>query len=105
MEKKCKVEKTKRCRKFEINLFLQVIQTVPQASVPQPIVIQAIPTTTIQNFQPEVSGLVQETAFRERSATYFNAVPAALQTFLTPNIPYNFYNISNVTENDLIQHR
>ena len=81
-----------------------MIQTVPHSSISQPIIVQAIPTT-IQSFQPEVSGLVQETVFRERNTAYFNAVPAALQSFLTPNIPYNFYNISNVAENDLIQHR
>lgn len=86
-------------------VFLQVIQAVPYASTSQPIVIQAIPTTTIQTFQTDVNGTVQETVFRERNTTYFNAVPAALQNFLPTNLPYNFYSISNVTENDLIQHR
>ncbi|KAL6422112.1 hypothetical protein ACFW04_010872 [Cataglyphis niger] len=83
----------------------QVIQAVPYASTSQPIVIQAIPTTTIQTFQTDVNGTVQETVFRERNTTYFNAVPTALQSFLPTNLPYNFYSISNVTENDLIQHR
>lgn len=86
-------------------LFIQVIQAVPHVTAPQPIVVQAIPTTAIQTFQADVSGTVQDTVFRERNATYFNAMPAALQNFLPPNLPYNFYNISNVTENDLIQHR
>ncbi|KAG7205667.1 hypothetical protein KM043_007617 [Ampulex compressa] len=84
---------------------VQVIQTVSHASAPQPIVVQAIPTTAIQSFQTDVSSTVQDTVFRERNATYFNAMPAALQNFLPPNLPYNFYNISNVTESDLIQHR
>ncbi|KAF7380970.1 hypothetical protein HZH68_015845 [Vespula germanica] len=84
---------------------VQVIQAVPHVTAPQPIVVQAIPTTAIQTFQADVSGTVQDTVFRERNATYFNAMPAALQNFLPPNLPYNFYNISNVTENDLIQHR
>ncbi|XP_012221148.2 zinc finger protein 892-like isoform X1 [Linepithema humile] len=84
---------------------VQVIQAVPHASASQPIVIQAIPTTSIQTFQTDVTNSVQETVFRERNATYFNAVPAALQNFLPTNLPYNFYSISNVAENDLIQHR
>ncbi|XP_043480816.1 zinc finger protein 300-like isoform X1 [Leptopilina heterotoma] len=87
------------------NTTVQVIQTVPHSSVSQPIVVQTIPTTAVQSFQPEVSGIVQEAVFRDRNTTYLNAVPTTLQTFLTPNIPYNFYNISNVTETDLIQHR
>ncbi|XP_014607524.1 PREDICTED: zinc finger protein 626-like [Polistes canadensis] len=84
---------------------VQVIQTVPHVTAPQPIVVQAIPTTAIQTFQADVSGTVQDTVFRERNPTYFNAMPAALQNFLPPNLPYNFYNISNVTETDLMQHR
>lgn len=84
-------------------VFLQVIQAVPHASVSQPIVIQAIPTTTIQTFQTDVTSTVQETVFRDRN-TYFNTVPG-LQNFLPTNLPYNFYSIPNVTENDLIQHR
>ncbi|XP_012281142.1 zinc finger protein 583 [Orussus abietinus] len=84
---------------------VQVIQTVPHATVAQPIVVQTIPTTAIQTFQTDIPVTVQDTVFRERNTTYFNAVPAALQNFLPPNLPYNFYNISNVTENDLIQHR
>ncbi|KAL0124799.1 hypothetical protein PUN28_006570 [Cardiocondyla obscurior] len=81
---------------------VQVIQAVPAAV--QPIVIQTIPTpTTIQTFQTDVTNTVQETVFRDRN-TYFNTVPA-LQNFLPTNLPYNFYSIPNVTENDLIQHR
>ncbi|CAK9796263.1 Zinc finger protein 585A [Anthophora plagiata] len=76
---------------------IHVIQTVSHGSTTQPIVVQAIPTTTIQNFQPEVSSTVQDTVFRERNTTYFNAMPATLQNFLPPNLSYNFYNISNVT--------
>ncbi|XP_076247401.1 uncharacterized protein LOC143187208 isoform X1 [Calliopsis andreniformis] len=75
---------------------LQVVQATPHASTTQPIVIQAIPTATIQNFHPDVSGSIQDTAFREKNATYFNAIPASIQNFLSPNLPYNFYNISNV---------
>ncbi|XP_053994972.1 putative zinc finger protein 66 isoform X1 [Hylaeus volcanicus] len=76
---------------------VQVIQTVSHTSTTQPIVVQTIPTTAIQNFQPDVSSTIQDTVFRERNATYFNAMPATLQNFLPPNLPYNFYNISNVT--------
>lgn len=84
--------------------LLQVIQAVPHASVSQPIVIQTIPTTTIQSFQTDATSTVQETVFRDRN-TYFNTVPA-LQGFIPANLPtYNFYTIPNVTENDLIQHR
>ncbi|XP_071625990.1 uncharacterized protein [Temnothorax longispinosus] len=83
---------------------VQVIQAVPHASASQPIVIQTIPTTTIQTFQTDVNSTVQETVFRDRTLTntYFNT---ALQNILPTNLPYNFYSISNVTENDLIQHR
>ncbi|XP_011630595.1 zinc finger protein 479-like isoform X1 [Pogonomyrmex barbatus] len=81
---------------------VQVIQAVPHVSASQPIVIQTIPTT-IQTFQTDVTNTVQETVFRDRN-TYFNTVPA-LQNFLPANLPYNFYSIPNVTENDLIQHR
>jgi len=80
-------------------VFLQVIQAVPHASASQPIVIQTIPTTTIQTFQTDVTSTVQEAVFRDRN-TYFNTVPA-LQNFLPTNLPYNFYSIPNVTENDL----
>ncbi|XP_014486894.1 PREDICTED: zinc finger protein 773-like isoform X1 [Dinoponera quadriceps] len=83
---------------------VQVIQAVPHASASQPIVIQAIPTTTIQTFPTDVTGTVQEAVFRNRN-TYFNTIPSALQNFLPTNIQYNLYSISNVTENDLIQHR
>ena len=76
---------------------VQVIQAVSHASATQPIVVQTIPTTTIQSFQPDVSSAIQDTVFRERNATYFNAMPTTLQNFLPPNLPYNFYNISNVT--------
>ncbi|XP_043251032.1 zinc finger protein 613-like isoform X2 [Colletes gigas] len=76
---------------------VQAIQTVSHASTTQPIVVQTIPTTAIQNFQPDVSSTIQDTVFRERNATYFNAMPATLQNFVPPNLPYNFYNISNVT--------
>ncbi|XP_031837799.1 uncharacterized protein LOC116429230 isoform X2 [Nomia melanderi] len=76
---------------------VQVIQTVSHTSPSQPIVVQTIPTTAIQNFQSDVIGSTQDAVFRERNATYFNAVPATLQNFLPPNLPYNFYNISNVT--------
>ncbi|XP_015437887.1 PREDICTED: putative zinc finger protein 735 [Dufourea novaeangliae] len=76
---------------------VQVIQTASHASASQPIVVQTIPTTAIQNFQSDVTGTVQDAVFRERNATYFNAMPATLQNFLPPNLPYNFYNISNVT--------
>ncbi|XP_076163197.1 uncharacterized protein LOC143144552 isoform X1 [Ptiloglossa arizonensis] len=76
---------------------VQVIQTVSHTSTTQPIVVQTIPTTAIQNFQPDVSSTIQDSVFRERNATYFNAMPATLQNFLPPNLPYNFYNISNVT--------
>lgn len=88
-----------------MSAFTQVIQAVPHASASQPIVIQAIPTTTIQTFQTDVTGTVQEAVFRNRNTTYFNAMPSALQNFLPTNLQYNFYSISNVTENDLIQHR
>lgn len=84
---------------------VQVIQTVPHASASQPIVVQAIPTTAIQTFQTESSSTVQGPGFRERNTSYFNAMPATLQNFLPPNLPYNFYNIPNVSEADLIQHR
>lgn len=71
----------------------------------QPIVVQAIPTTTIQTFQGEIPVTVQASTLRDRSANYFNAVPT-LQNFLpTSHLSYNFYNISNVSENDLIQPR
>ncbi|XP_076624470.1 uncharacterized protein LOC143343448 isoform X2 [Colletes latitarsis] len=76
---------------------VQAIQTVSHTSTTQPIVVQTIPTTAIQNFQPDVSSTIQDTVFRERNATYFNAMPATLQNFVPPNLPYNFYNISNVT--------
>ncbi|XP_076667664.1 uncharacterized protein LOC143368624 isoform X2 [Andrena cerasifolii] len=76
---------------------VQVIQAVSHASATQPIVVQTIPTTAIQSFQPDVSSAIQDTVFRERNATYFNAMPTTLQNFLPPNLPYNFYNISNVT--------
>ncbi|XP_033339603.1 uncharacterized protein LOC117228050 isoform X2 [Megalopta genalis] len=76
---------------------VQVIQTVSHASASQPIVVQTIPTTAIQNFQSDVTVTAPDAVFRERNATYFNAVPATLQNFLPPNLPYNFYNISNVT--------
>jgi hypothetical protein len=87
-----------------VPFFFKVIQAVPHASASQPIVIQAIPTTTIQTFQTDVTNTVQETVFRERNTTYFGSVPT-LQNFLPPNLSYNFYSISNVTETDLIQHR
>ncbi|XP_066586730.1 zinc finger protein 626-like [Prorops nasuta] len=87
------------------NTQVQVIQSVSHSDTTQPIVVQTIPTTTIPTFQADVSGNVQDTVFRERNTTYFNSVPTALQNFLPPNLSYNFYNISNVTENDLIQHR
>ncbi|XP_076277236.1 uncharacterized protein LOC143207526 isoform X3 [Lasioglossum baleicum] len=76
---------------------VQVIQAVSHASASQPIVVQTIPTTAIQNFQSDVTVTAPDAVFRERNATYFNAVPAPLQNFLPPNLPYNFYNISNVT--------
>ncbi|XP_076646285.1 uncharacterized protein LOC143355393 isoform X2 [Halictus rubicundus] len=76
---------------------VQVIQAVSHASASQPIVVQTIPTTAIQNFQSDVTVTAPDAVFRERNATYFNAVPATLQNFLPPNLPYNFYNISNVT--------
>ena len=85
-----------------------MIQTMPHVSIAQPIVVQTIPTPTVQTFPSEIvaANSVQETVFRERTATtYFNAVPPALQNFLPTNLPYNFYNISNVSENDLMQHR
>ena len=76
---------------------VQVIQTVSHASTTQPIVVQTIPTSTVQNFQPDASSTtVPDTIFRERNATYFNTMPASLQNFLPPNLSYNFYNISNV---------
>ncbi|XP_043591183.1 zinc finger protein 737-like isoform X3 [Bombus pyrosoma] len=75
---------------------VHVIQTVSHTAT-QPIVVQTVPTSTVQNFQSDVSSTVQETVFRERSGTYFNAVPATLQNFLPPNLSYNFYNISNIT--------
>ncbi|XP_076766153.1 uncharacterized protein LOC143432997 [Xylocopa sonorina] len=75
---------------------VHVIQTVSHTSATQPIVVQTIPTSTVQNFQPDASSTVQDTVFRERNATYFNAMPATLQNFLPPNLSYNFYNISNV---------
>lgn len=84
---------------------VQVIQAVPHASVTQPIVVQTIPTTAIQNFQTQVPVSVPDTVFRERNSTFYNAVPTALQNFLPPNLPYNFYNIANVGDSDLIQHR
>ncbi|XP_043523671.1 zinc finger protein 737-like isoform X3 [Frieseomelitta varia] len=75
---------------------VHVIQTVSHTTT-QPIVVQTIPTSTVQNFQADISNTVQDTVFRERSGTYFNAVPATLQNFLPPNLSYNFYNISNIT--------
>ncbi|XP_012241461.1 zinc finger protein 737 isoform X1 [Bombus impatiens] len=75
---------------------VHVIQTVSHTAT-QPIVVQTVPSSTVQNFQSDVSSTVQETVFRERSGTYFNAVPATLQNFLPPNLSYNFYNISNIT--------
>lgn len=75
---------------------VHVIQTVSHTTT-QPIVVQTIPTSTVQNFQADISNTLQDTAFRERSGTYFNAVPATLQNFLPPNLSYNFYNISNIT--------
>ncbi|XP_043284345.1 zinc finger protein 3 homolog [Venturia canescens] len=82
---------------------IQVIQAVPHASISQPIVVQSVPTTT--SFPTEVPVTGQDTAFRERNTTtFFNTVP--LQNLLPGNLPhYNFYNISNVTESDIIQHR
>lgn len=73
-----------------------MIQTVSHTAS-QPLIVQTIPTSTVQNYQPDVSSTVQDTVFRERNATYFNTVPATLQNFLPPNLSYNFYNISNVT--------
>ncbi|KAK0098679.1 hypothetical protein PV326_005090 [Microctonus aethiopoides] len=83
---------------------VEVMETGPHITS-QPIVVQAIPTTTIQTFQGEIPVTVQASTLRDRSANYFNAVPT-LQNFL-PNshLSYNFYNISNVSENDLIQPR
>ncbi|XP_043800829.1 gastrula zinc finger protein XlCGF46.1-like isoform X2 [Apis laboriosa] len=75
---------------------VHVIQTVSHTAS-QPLIVQTIPSSTVQNFQPDVSSTVQDTVFRERNATYFNTVPATLQNFLPPNLSYNFYNISNVT--------
>ncbi|XP_011505269.1 PREDICTED: zinc finger protein 382-like [Ceratosolen solmsi marchali] len=104
--------------------ILQVIQTVPHVTVTtQPIVLQTLPTsgsvTAIQTFAEATevtnsgASIIQEpvpgtNGFRERShgaTAYFNALSTPLSTFLPPNLPYNFYNISNVTEGDLIHNR
>ncbi|XP_012251182.2 zinc finger protein 85-like isoform X2 [Athalia rosae] len=83
---------------------VQVIQTTPNVSEAEPIA-QTLPSTVIQNFQTQVPVTVQETAFRDRNTMLYNAVPTALQNFLPPNLPYNFYNITNAGNSDIIQHR
>ncbi|XP_046746761.1 zinc finger protein 724-like isoform X3 [Diprion similis] len=91
--------------RHETPTSMQVIQAVSHTSVAQPIVVQTIPTTGIQNHQTQVPVTVQETGPRERSSTFYNAVPSALQNFLPPNLPYNFYNISNASDSNLTQNR
>ncbi|XP_026670511.1 zinc finger protein 37-like [Ceratina calcarata] len=100
---------------------------VIQSSASQPIVVHAIPTTTptssnsttsrnnnnssssnnetvstANQSQPNIQSEGPGSAVHAQrtAASYFNAMPAALQNFLPPNLSYNFYNISNVTYRD-----
>ncbi|XP_046622181.1 zinc finger protein 737-like isoform X3 [Neodiprion virginianus] len=84
---------------------MQVRQAVSCTSMAQPIILQTIPTTGIQNLQTQVPVTTQETVPRERSSSFYNAVPSALPNFLPPNLPYNFYNISNTSDSNLTQNR
>lgn len=72
--------------------YFQVIQSVSHASI-QPLVIQEIPTTSKQLFLSEVSSTSD---INERNS-YF--VPTTtIQNYLTPNLSFNFYNITNVAD-------
>ncbi|XP_020281733.1 zinc finger protein 660-like [Pseudomyrmex gracilis] len=75
----------------------QVIQTIPHAASQQ-TVARAIPTTTVQSFQTDVTSTVQETVFREQNTTYFTTV-SVTPDLLPTNLPYHFYTMSNVTGN------
>ena len=68
----------------------------------EPNVVHTIPMSA--TFTSEVPVTGQDTAYRERNTTYFNGVP--IQNLLPANMPqYNFYNISNVPESDIVENR
>ncbi|XP_063979784.1 zinc finger protein 689-like [Diachasmimorpha longicaudata] len=81
---------------------IEVTEIIAENST-QSIILEAVPVTTEETFQTETPAAIQTgTFFRDKNATYFNAVPVAIQNFLTPNVPYNFYAVPNVSENESI---
>ncbi|XP_003424691.2 zinc finger protein 2 [Nasonia vitripennis] len=108
---------------------VQVIQAIPRVTgvtvTQQPIVMQTLPTgaavTAIQTFAeatmsvPTTAVAVhqqqqpqqQTPAHHQNSGTttFFNAISTPLSNFLPTSLPYNFYNISNAAEADLVHHR
>ncbi|XP_015123948.1 zinc finger protein 260 [Diachasma alloeum] len=81
---------------------VEVTQIITETST-QSIILETVPVTTVETFQTETPAAIQTgTFFRDKNATYFNAVPVTIQNFLTPNVPYNFYTVPSVNENESI---
>ncbi|KOX75844.1 hypothetical protein WN51_13328 [Melipona quadrifasciata] len=74
-------EKLRNAGSDDNSIILQkkVIQTVSHTTT-QPIVVQTIPTSTVQNFQADISNTLQDTAFRERKSQTVQISPQCVRT-------------------------
>ncbi|KAJ8683916.1 hypothetical protein QAD02_019708 [Eretmocerus hayati] len=111
---------------------VQVIQTVPQLNAsahpmmlqtfqPNPVsAIQIVETSDmpandpcrqVYQRQDQQSAATNAAALRERGVeslcasgptAYFNTLPTSITNFFSPALPYNFYNVPNVNDDNLI---